>query len=203
MMNFRTIKLNIISILNAGNLLLPLASRFEVVQAQRQNQSGDDVNRIKKVTVYYAGADVPENKGSVNGTSLTNPTFRIELCVNSKAIVTNPALPTTGKSAELVADDVMDEFIEQVWNILMAAPNMDLGMTLGQVSNRYIKNIDKSTINKDGSHAQLFAIMDLTCTTPELQPEQIGVDAYINETGLILNGDTVALQGLTIDNTPN
>jgi len=193
MMNFRTIKSNIISILETA-----AAGRYEVVQSQRQKQGAKDINSNKKVIVYFYNDQFSNNAGSTNGEVQSEVTFRIHLEVSSKGKFTDLTDPGSLKSAELVADDDWDEFAETIYQILMDARNMDLGMTVGNVANRYITNIQKDDINNNGENVVMVGRMDLTCITPESVPGDDGVDGSSVYSSMEINGDTESKTGITV-----
>ena len=191
MMNFRTLKQNVVSILSSAS-----SGRFEVIQSQQQRQGSKDINTLKKVIVYFVSDDFPENTGSANGELQSKPTFRIFLEVASKGKFTDKDDPSSLISADLIADDEIDELIEIVFQILMDARNIDLGMSIGQVSGRYIKNVQKSTPNKDGENVIMMAQMDLTCMTSEEILGDEGVEGTNIISSLNINGDTFQQTGI-------
>ena len=194
-MNFRTIKTNIITILNDNK-----GTDFEVLQAQRQNQGASDIESLGKVLVYFFSNSFSEDTGAVNGEVQSMPTFRIIIEVAGKATLTDESDPSTAVSAEIIADNKFDLLAEKVYQILMNGTRIDLLMPKGEVSNRYIKNIQKGDVNSEGEHAIIIGQMDITCMTPEQVPGDDGVLATDIKNELDIQGDTVQKSGVKILN---
>lgn len=192
-MNFRTLKTNIISILETASLALPSAQQFEVIGGQRQKSGSKDINFKKKVAVYYLSTDFSVNSGSVNGEVQTDPIFRILPIVSSKATAADITDPLSLIESNIVADDEIDLLIEDIYQIIMDARNMDLGMPIGQVSNRYIKNVEKSPINNDGNNSVIMANMDLSLKTPEQVPGDEGVVGTSVDSNIDIVGEPTVL----------
>jgi hypothetical protein len=175
MMNFRTIKSNVETIL--GNAA---AGRFVVVGYQQQKTSAKEAkgnNRI--VRFYYKNGDFPKDKGSLNGPVNHDMDFTIELTCSSSAKVdvatlNNEASTPAQKAAALIglkeasqeADESIDELWEIVYQILMDARNIDLGSSFN-VANRWIQNFRKDDTLDDGELVVITGLASLTCSIDE------------------------------------
>jgi hypothetical protein len=191
MMNFRTLKANIVTLLadNANG-------NFQVVQAQRQKEGAEDINLLRKVAVYFATNDLSENKGTTNGELVTKPTYHIELKVAEKGTLTDITDPTTITSAEIIADDALDELFENVLQIIMDARNIDLELPVGTISNRYIKSLIKGSPNQHGEFVVLVGRMDLDCNLAESILGDEGVEGTNIDSTLEINGDGTQATGI-------
>jgi hypothetical protein len=194
MMNFRTIRDNIISILDTAS-----GTSFVVTQGQKQREGSTDINNKKKVSVFFIRNDFKEDTGSVNGTVQSEPTYQIELKVSAKGKATDLTDPTTLSSAEIEADNLIDEFFDEIYQILMHADNLDLGMPIGVVNNRYIKSLEKGEPNPSGEKVILVGRADLTLKTTETvgsTGEVVGT-TILND--MTINEDDVQKTGIEVD----
>ena len=187
-MNFRVIKQAIVTILLAS----ATANSYEVVTSQRQKDGSKNINDIKKVAVYFIDDEFDVNSGSSNGDVQSNPTFEINLKVSTKGKYTDVNDPDSLVSAEIIADDLMDEFFDIVYQILMDARNIDLGLTIGTISKRFIKNIKKGDILKDGDTVTIIGSMNLTCQTAEAVLGDDGVIGIGVSSDIEMNNDDFA-----------
>ena len=176
MMMFRKIKKNIndILVLNSNNT-------FQVVGYQKQTQSAEDTEGLKRlVQVFYSFSDLPQSGGSLFGPVKHDITYRIELTVSAatkidlsiisdenaseqeRAIALDTMLEASG-----VADELIDELYEIVYQILMASVNIDMGIDVGEVSNRWIGQMQKDNPVQNGSLVVLTGSMFLKLTASE------------------------------------
>lgn len=194
MMNFRTIKTNIITLLAAA-----AAGRYDTLQAPRQKQGSEDINRLKKVIVYLSTDDFLSNKGTTNGELQSSPTYKILLQVSANSTYADGADPSSLVDAEILADNQIDELIEIVFQIIMDARNMDLGMAIGQVNNRYIKNVTKGDPARDGDTVTVVASMDLSLNTPEDVLGETGTVGTTVKSSLDISGDDVQKTAIDVE----
>lgn len=194
-MKFRTIKDNIVKILvdNSKNC-------FQVVGHQRQTLSAEDTKgNDRLVQVFYSFGDFPESSSSAIGPVQHDVNYRIELIVSADAktnlkVLDNPnssaaeiqAALSSSLEASAVADDELDELYELVYQILMDANNYELGMDIGDISNRWVNQFQKNDPLDRGECIVLTGSMFLKARTPE---EIVGISA-------VPNGD---IQDVTID----
>lgn len=210
MMNFRTIKDSIIEIL--GN-----ASKncFIVIGHQRQMKSADetiDINRF--VQLFYSAGDFPKSSGRNTGPVQHDITFRIELTVSSPAKIDlstlNRSSSTSAEKASAlassqeasnVADDLLDELFELVYQILMDARNYDMGQEIGEVSNRWIDQIQKDDPIEEGEYVILTGSMFLKLRTAE---QIVGESAVLTENlqdiVIDIKGDDTEKTGVIVNN---
>lgn len=205
MMNFRTIKTNLIAILAAAVATGgDYAGKFDVLQAQKQKQGDQDINNLPKVFVYYSKSDFSKNTSSANDASQSTVTYNIVCEVAEKGTYTDIDDPSSLTSAEIIADSKIDELFEIVYQIIMHGDNLDLGMTVGQVAERFIDSIEKGQISKDGELAVLTGTLNLTVKTVETvgttdETDGTNVNSSITVSDASGNTDTVAKTEITVD----
>lgn len=211
MMTFRALKTSIID-----NILGPAeAGQFVTIGFQRQAKAAEEVlDSLRTVQVYYSSGDFNKSAGRINGPSQHDITFRIDLAVSKAAegdlsVINNPestqpqveaAILAFQEAADL-ADQSIDELIEIVYQILMDAENIGLGLADGIVSNRWVDNIQKDNPLPRGEYAVLTASMILTCRVAEAITGIAGTAANIFDTTVDIDGDDVEKTGVTVDNT--
>lgn len=196
MMNFIAIKAGIVAILVAA-----AAGQYEVVGAQRQREGSQDINQKKKVAVYFLDDEFDVNSGSPNGDVQSDPTYQIELKVSEKGKINDVNDPASLESAEFIADTQLDLFFDLIYQILMDARNMDLGLTVGTISNRFIKTIKKGKISSDGETVVIVGTMNLTCRTAESVSGDVGVAGVGNKSTIEANEDEFAKTGIEVPTT--
>jgi hypothetical protein len=201
-MNFITIKSNIIDIYAAAALAAPVDEKFSVAQAQKQKEGAKALNDLKQLTVYFAENTFPEESSSANSEKQSKPLYHIELKVSAKGKVADLSDPKTISSAEIEADNMLDLFFAQSYQIIMDAENLDLGMEKGQISNRFIKKMIKGSPNQQGEYVVLVGRMDLSLNTAEDVSGEAGDPGTINESDIEINEDSTQQTGITIDTTP-
>lgn len=184
-MNFRLIKQAIVDILLASAVL----NEYEVITSQRQKSGSKNINDIKKVAVFFISDDFDTNSGTPNGDVQSNPTFEINLKVSSKGLLVDENDPATLISSEIIADDLMDEFFDTIYQILMDARNLDLGLPVGTISKRFIKNIRKGDLLTDGDTSTILGSMNLTCQTAESVSGDEGVIGVGASSEMTMNED--------------
>ena len=182
-MMFRTVKDSIVN-----NVLGPAEEgRFVTIGFQRQSKSANEVLDMSRlVQVYFAGGnfDKPGRKIEL----AHDITYNIELTVSKAAegdlsVINNPNASQAQISAAIMAfqeasdlaDTSIDELIDIVYQILMDAQNIDLGMVAGEVSSRWVTGIKKNQPVPQGEYVILTASMSLTCRVAEEVSGEVGV----------------------------
>lgn len=210
-MNFRIIKDGIIN-----KVLFPAsAGKFIVIGSQKQSRDAVETLNLKRtVQVYYSASDFPKGSGRLNGPVQNNLTYRIELMVssaakgdlsvindeNSSAAQIATAIAAFQEASDLV-DCYFDELVEDVYQIIMSGLNCDLGLPKGTISNRWIKAVQKDQPESRGGYVTLTGAMNLTCSTAEQVPGDVGITAGIFDNTIDIEGDDVEKTGVTVDNT--
>lgn len=218
-MNFETLSSNIASILVAN-----AAGRFRVVNYQSKTMDADEtVNNNRLVRVYYNEGQFPKDKGGLVGPIMHDATYTIELMVTKLAradltVLNNPnatslqlqtALANV-KFAEDLADKSWDELAGIVYQILMDGTNLDLGMPVGVIANRWLDNprkdqpggIDVARGLIGGQLITITGSMRLTCTLHEDITGDVGVEGYIYDNVIDIENDDNEQTGVLIDHTP-
>jgi len=170
MMNFRTIKSEIVALLGAA-----AANRYRTIGYKSDaTAAGGVVNSDRSVQVYNKSGDFPRKGGSLSGPVMHEPTVAIELTASATAqgdlsTLDNPAATVPEltaalaafKDATLAADDSLDELVDIVYQIIMKASNLDLGHA-DPISERWISGWTKTNPMQQGQYVTLIASMDLT-----------------------------------------
>ena len=210
-MNFRVIKQSLID-----NVLGPAeAGRFQTVGFQRQAKSAEEVKGIlRTVQVYYSSGDFPKSSGRNSGTTQHGVIYRVDLTVSEPAkgdvaAINNSASSPAEKAAALLAfqegsnltDSSLDELADIVYQILMDARNIDMGLDKGVVASRWVGGIQKDQPVPQGNLVVLTGSMPLSLKTPEIITGDTGTAGNIFDTTIDLEGDDVEKTGVTVDNT--
>lgn len=202
MMNFRTINKAIIALLGSS-----AAGRFTVTGYDGQAKGASEVKGSKRnVQSYFQHGQFPKGKGRAYGSTGHDMVFMIGLTVSAAAqanlAVINqvpPAQPAAMAAAlagmresAFVADDLMDDLFEIVYQILMDARNIDLGLSEGTVTDRWVTELKKDDPLPQGTLLVLTGVATFTCSTTEDiigdTPVAMTEGANINIT---MPGDTV------------
>lgn len=208
MMNFRKIQESLIV-----NILGPAENgRFRVIGFQRQAKSAAEVLDCNRhVQVYYSAGEFKKSAGRKTGPVQHDPTYKIELTV-SKGVevnlsVINDELATAGQKSNAMAefregsdaaDKSFDELANIVYQIIMDARNIDLGMPKGVLSNRWIERIQKDIPSPHGEYVVLTGSMDLTLRTVEAVSGEEGLGiATVNDVTVDQDGDDVEKAGVS------
>jgi hypothetical protein len=209
MMQFRKIESSVIDILTAAE-----NGRYQTVGFQRQVSSASEIlGNNRKVVFYYSAGDLPKKSGSINGPNQHDMVFNIELLASNAAegdletiqddVSTpsqiNTALSQFTEGSQLVNASI-NELINIVYQILMDAQNIDLGLTPGTVANRWIDQIQKNDVMSEGEYVILTASMKLTCRGVELIDGDSGIPgAKIHDITVDIEGDDVEKAGVTVE----
>jgi hypothetical protein len=171
-------------------LAVKAAGRYRTIGHQKQEQSAKEVkDSNRSVQVYFSNGDFPKSGGSLTGPFKFDITYRIDLtvakaAVGDLAVIQNPASTPAQlatalsniQEATALADESLDELYEIVFQILEDAEQVEFGLELGTVSNRWISNLDKHEPTERGSLVVLTGIMQLTCSVVEYVIGDQGVD---------------------------
>lgn len=174
MMNFRTIKTAIVNIYGAAE-----ASRYRTIGYQKQSKDAGRVSgNNRMIQVFYSSGDFPTSAAGRSGIKQHDITYRIELTASEAAKIDKTVFDTgteSQKAAALAAmleaadeaDDSMDELIDIAYQVIMNNDNLDLGLAIGVVTDRWVSNIQKDTPPPQGEYVILTASMLLTLKTSE------------------------------------
>ena len=212
MMNFRKIKNSI-----TEKVLGPAeGGRYRTIGYQKQNTDVEDVlGKNRTVQVFFSSGDFPKNASGLQGPFKHEPSYRIELAIAEDSAVNLAALKDENATDEDrekawksfveagdAADESFDELVEIVFQVLMDARNIDLGMPVGDVADRWVGQIRKDEPEPTGEYVMLTGAMMLTCSTSEEASGDPGVTvAAIIETTVDLEGDDVEKGGVKVTTT--
>lgn len=211
MMNFRIIKDSIITILGTA-----AAGRFRVVGFQRQTKGVEEFKgNLRLVTVYYSAGSFPKNAGRHTGPVQHDITYRVEFTVSAPAlgnltIINDPgstpaqiatAIAGIQESAQ-IADESIDELFEIIYQILMDGQNVDMGLSIGIISSRWIDSIQKDEPRTHGDLVELTGNANLTFRTSEQITGDTGTpDANIINSVLDIKDNIPDIAGTLVDNS--
>lgn len=205
MMLYRTIKNQIVTILsNSAN------ERFRVIGNQKQSRDGEtikDNNRL--VQVYYDSGNFDQQSGR-SGRKLHKMKFSIDLSASAAAKGDLSALETgtpaqkanalaSLREAAEVADDLLDELIDIVYNIIMDARYDALELDKGSLGIRWIDSIKKDTLLERGEFVVKTANLSLSVNGPEIVTGDIGNEPVTVVIDSSITGD-VPSSGATVEN---
>lgn len=213
MMMFRVLKKNLVTILDRA-----ARGRFVVVGYANQSTGTDELLKAKRrVQVFFGNGDFPKSKASPTGLPQHEITYQVTLSLTAQAEGNLAAMNTEGDdsaaravrkaaisqfyTAATMADQDMDEFMEQVYQILMDGRNVDID-TEGPpylVSDRWVESIDRFEPISQGDTVVITATMNFSCQAEEQILGDIGtaagsgaiditndfVDDDVEQTGLI------------------
>lgn len=212
MMKFRQIKESLIN-----NVLGPAeAGRFQAVGYQRQGKAAEEVtgdNRM--VQVFYGASDFPKSAGRRRGPVSHDMTFRVELTLAQTAstdlsVLNDPTATDQDRSNALRqsleagarADESFDELVDLVYQILMDARNIDVGLSKGSVANTWVSRVEKNDPLDRGEFLLLTGSMNFTCRASEditgdpLEAEDAG--GKVIDTTVDVDGDNVEKTGVQV-----
>lgn len=183
MMNFRVIAAAITTLL--GN---SADGNFVVVGYRNQRTSSEEIrNNKRRVQCYFSNGDFPKSSGRQTGATQHQMTFNLDLSVAASAkadlsVLNDPdstALQISTSLAAMqdashVADGLMDEFIEYIYQFLMDGNNFDLGLGKGIMSSRWVDFIRKDDPAPQGDLVTLTARLQYTCQTVEEVTGEVG-----------------------------
>jgi hypothetical protein len=175
-MNFRTIKAAIVSVLGAG-----AAGKYRVIGYQEESMAAEEsIDTLRSVQVFYSDGDFPKSSGGLSWDVMHDITFSLRLTVAKAAkvdlaVLQNPsstqlqyatALAALQKAGSL-ADDSMDEMIDDIYQTIMDARQIDLGLAVDAVTDRWIESARKNDPIPRGQYAVITGSMELTCSSDE------------------------------------
>jgi hypothetical protein len=208
MMKFRTVRDSVRRLLDDKS-----AGEYRVIGSQKAGKHAESVlNHDRLVEVYFSRGDLPKSGGSLAGPNRHDITFRIDLTVSKSsegdvAVLedsdsTAAAMATAlgdMKESGLLADDSIDELYELVYQNLMDARSLDLGLNEGDVASRWVSQLAKDEPIKTGNYTILTGSMLLTCTVAEQVTGYKGVTVEpVFNADLELSTDEPGLAGVQV-----
>jgi hypothetical protein len=186
MMQFRTIRDSVRRILAQYS-----QGEYLVIGAQKRGKGAAEVlDKARLVEVYYSRGDFPKSGGGVAGPTKHDITFRIDLTVSKAsegdtATIENPSSTDAERAAalaammesQLLANDSLDALFNAVYQVLMDARHMDLGLPKGNVASRWVSQLEKDEPIERGNYTIITGSMLLTCTTSEPVYGLVGIEA--------------------------
>jgi hypothetical protein len=180
MMMFREVKSALVNILGDA-----AAERFIVIGYQRQSKASSEIkNNNRLVQVYYSDGNFARGQRN-KGPHTHDLSFNIDVSASAKGDLSVLDSPTATQYQKAVAiasikfaseeaDTLIDELIEYVYQIIMDARNYDLGMSVGDVTSRWIERIQKDTIIERGDLVVKTANLKFICKVQEIVIGDIG-----------------------------
>lgn len=177
------------------------ANRFDVVGYQVQSKSSEVFT--KRLTVFYRGGNFPLSSSGRYGSPIEhNMEFELEFTVFTVAemdlsVMENPSSTADMKAAAIafmqdagkIADDLIDQFFSDVWNIIMSAENPFFGMDPYAVQDRWIEDIQKDSPVPTGEYFILTGRSRLTCSVCETPNSETGTTATTYDTTVNIQDD--------------
>ena len=189
------------------------ANRYQVIGYQRQEKGAEEFTKTNRmVEVYWRTSNFDKRKGRLNGPVNNDMTLSIELTASAAssvdlAVIDNPASTPVQieaamvgfKEASDIADDSIDDLFEVIYQIIMDARNIDLGLPEGQVANRWVSTMTKNDPNPRGSLVVLTGLVDFNCDAEEQVPGDAG-EPGVNpiDMAMEINEDTVQKTGVLL-----
>lgn len=171
-MKFITVRDSLITLLGDNQ-----GTGWETIGFLDRDESAKKVNEKRTAEVYYNGGDFPRFSSGV-GPFQHDMKFHIILTVAETSKIDFTALnaATTDieraailaleKRAVFEADRSMDDFISQIYLLLMAPQNRNLGAPF-KLGNRWIPNVRKEQPKRDGEFCTMRAMITLGGLIPE------------------------------------
>jgi hypothetical protein len=209
-MKFRTVKTALETVLNAE----AVARNYQVVGYQKQQDSSDEnAESDRTVQVYFARGEFPKRAGSLRGPCLHKANFQLILVASASAegdvatVVNNPTNPGVAGPALAAfvpatkrVDDSWDEFAEHIWQVLMNAQNVDLGITQFKIGTRWVPSIQKDDIETDGAKATLTGTIQFECDLEEDTLGDTGTTAgSIQQVEYNIDEDDTGVAGIIVN----
>jgi hypothetical protein len=211
-MTFITVAQNITSILGSA-----AAGRYKVIGYQSQSDDASEYkNNNRLVRVYYSEGTYPRNSGGISGPVMHDATFDIELSVTMSAegdlATLNDPLSTPlqlqtalagVKTAEQSANESWDELYNIVFGVIMDARNVDLGMSVGDIADRWIAQSKKDEPLRVGGLVMITGIAQLEVRIDEPILGETGTaSGKIYDTTIDVENDDNERTGVSIDTNP-
>jgi hypothetical protein len=174
-MNFQLIRDSVITLLGDAE-----AGRYRTIGYQERSQGATEVlDNNKTVQVFYSGGEFPKSAASLTGPYQHEPTFELVLTASKAtsvdlAVLENPASTEGEKAAALAArqeavflvDRSLDNLFDDVYNEIMDARSLDLGMP-SPIGSRHVPRYDKGQPQQYGQYVILTGSMQVTCKIDE------------------------------------
>jgi hypothetical protein len=189
------------------------AGEYRVIGAQVAGKgAGSVVDKSRLVEVYFNRGEFPKNGGSMAGPNRHDLTFRIDLTVSKTAEADVAVLEDSASTAEematalagmkesgLLADESLDDLYGCVYQNLMDARSMDLGLDPGIVASRWVSQLMKDEPIKNGNYTIITGSMMMTCTTVEQVTGYKGATVTpIFDVGLLIETDATGEAGVQV-----
>lgn len=199
MMQFRLAKESIVKLLGKA-----AGDRYGVIGFTKQKDASEVLDDLRVVQVYYSSSDFPR----ISRSSIQHDVvIKIELTASTATKIDLSALNdpeatdnersialAESKSAAENIQDVMDEFFEIIYQVIMDGRNLDLGLPPGSVANRWISSIQKDPVPyPNGQYICLSGLITLNFRVSEELTGDVGIaqgDGTIDVTVDIVNDDT-------------
>lgn len=196
MMKFREVKTAVETLLNTE-----AAGRFNVIGYQRQTKGAEETERL--LTVYYRQGNFPTSAAGRYGSAVRHEIeLALEYTVTAKAImdlsiIDNPASTAAARSAAIaamltgakIADDAMDEMLDDIWNIILDPVNADFGLNQYEIQDRWIEDFIKDEAQPKGEIIILTARSRLTLTAEEIPNSITPTPAEVFDATVDIEGD--------------
>ena len=200
-MMFQTVKAALAATLDANS-----NGDFVVDAFQDQMHDATQIlNNSRMVHVFYMSGTFPKNVGTTRGSVAHELTFQLQLLMSMAAgcdlsALENPEATAAERMAAISGmqdsivrmDAVFDNFVNNVFGIVMSPANADLGLGYGIIANRWISHIHKDPPTTKGEYIVMSGILEYQCRCIEdltgLTPVPLN---GIIDIGLQINGDTV------------
>lgn len=197
-MRFRQVSSSIVQ-----NILIPNQNgRFETVSDAKQTIGASEVEGVKRrIQLVYSSGEFPISGGTFAGGSCHEITYDLILYVSARAssdvlVLDDPESSDEERSdavletltASHLANVEMDEFIDIIYQIIMDARNVDMGLDPGLVASRWIESIKKGSPEHKGSLVVLCSVVRLTLSVVENFLGEEGIPLQSIDKTDILNG---------------
>lgn len=203
-MNFRILNASIINLLGAAQ-----GSDWRTIGYQKQAQGADKIkNGNRTVQVFYSGGIYPKSAGSLNGYTMHDMTFSLDLtvakaCTGDLATLDNPGstalqLQTALANLKIAvhgADESLNELKELIYQEIMKGTNQNLGLSV-PVANRWVDEFNKDPLQTRGELAVLTGSMKLTARMDEQMIGEVGVPLMVFDTNIEQDGDVIGRAGI-------
>ena len=185
--------------------------RFRTIGYQRQGKAAEEVAGLSRtVQAFWSSGEFPKGSGRNSGPTQHDITYRLEMTVSESTRVDLSVISSTTATAEQIAlalsefqeasalaDDSFDELAEILYQIVMDARNIDMGLPKGVLSNRWVPRISKDEPLPRGEFVVLTGSMVLTCQAAEQVPGDTGTEGAVFDVTVDAEGDDVERAGVT------
>lgn len=175
--------------------------RFEVIGYQRQSKSSETFTKL--LTAFYNSGDFPRSASGNYGSEVKhNVTLVIEFTVSASAEMDLSILNSQTATAQEIsaalsamqdgaekADDLMDEFFDDVFQLVHSPSLQDLGLTDYYIQDRWIDNFQKDTPQPRGEKVILTGRAQFTCSLFEEIGSETGTPGTAFDTTVNIKDD--------------